>query len=285
MILVTGASGHLGKLIIENLLKKVPPAEVVGLVRDESKAADLKTKGVDLRIGDYRDPASMVAAFHGIEKLLLISSSDVTDRLEQHKNAIDVAKKAGVKHIYYTGVKMKDINESPLRPLLEDHFRTEDYIRENGFTYTFLQNTLYYETIPMYVGERVLETGIYFPAGEGKVAFATRADLAEAAAAVLTGIGHENKTYGLAGAESVSFTDIAHELSELSGKEVPYNSPVSDEFEASLKQFGLPEGVVQMSVLFAAGIKNNDFDLPDNTLEQILQRRPTGLKAFLKDSY
>lgn len=191
-----------------------------------------------------------------------------------------------MKHIFYTGVTMKDINTSALKPLLEDHFQTEDYIREMGLTYTFLQNTLYYDVIPMFLGEKVLETGVYFPAGEGKVAFATRSDLAEATATLLTGEGHENKTYNLTGLESVSFADIARELSAITGNEITYNSPDPKEFEATLRQFGLPEeGIVQMSVLFAAGMKNNDFDLPGNTLEQILGRRPQSLSDFLKEVY
>lgn len=285
MILVTGASGQLGEIVIDNLLKKMPAGEVAGLVRDESKAAGLKAKGVNIRVGDYHDPASMETAFQGVEKLLLISSSDFNNRLQQHKNAVDAAKKAGVKHIFYTGVTMKDINASPLRPLLEDHFQTEDYIREKGLKYTFLRNTLYFDVIPMFLGEKVLETGIYFPAEEGKVAFATRADLAEATALLLTGEGVENQTFHLTGAKAVSFADIARELSALTGKEVSYHSPEPKEFEATLKQFGLPEGIVQMSVLFAAGMKNNDFENTEDTLGDILGRKPKSLSDFLRETY
>ena len=285
MILVTGASGQLGEIVIDNLLKKMPAGEVAGLVRDESKAAGLKAKGVNIRVGDYHDPASMETAFQGVEKLLLISSSDFNNRLQQHKNAVDTAKKAGVKHIFYTGVTMKDINASPLRPLLEDHFQTEDYIREKGLKYTFLRNTLYFDVIPMFLGEKVLETGIYFPAEEGKVAFATRADLAEATALLLTGEGVENQTFHLTGAKAVSFADIARELSALTGKEVSYHSPEPKEFEATLKQFGLPEGIVQMSVLFAAGMKNNDFENTEDTLGDILGRKPKSLSDFLRETY
>src|SRR5680860_838392 len=118
MILVTGASGQLGKLVVENLLQRVPSGQVAGLVRDESKVTDLKAKGVDIRVGDYHDPASLESAFEGVDKLLFISSADFNDRLRQHKNVIDAAKKAGVKHVFYTGVKMKDISASPLKPLL-----------------------------------------------------------------------------------------------------------------------------------------------------------------------
>lgn len=285
MILVTGATGQLGGIVVENLLKNTPANEIAVLVRDENKAADLKAKGVEIRVGSYFDEASLKTALQGIDKLLLISSNDFNDRIGQHKNVIDAAKNAGVKHIFYTGVTMKDIETSPLKPLLADHYQTEDYIKASGLTYTFLQNSLYFEVVPMFVGAGVLETGIFFPAGEGKVAFAARQDLGEATATILSTEGHENKTYNLTGSEAYSFADIAAELSALTGKTVAYTSPESAAFEGMLKQFGLPEEIVVMSVLFAAGMKNNDFSSPSTTLEQFLGRKTTDLKAFLHATY
>ena len=164
------------------------------MVRDENKAADLKAKGVDVRVGNFRDAASLANAFNGIDKVLLISSSDLEDRLGQHKNVIDAAKNAGVKHIVYTGVSMVDVNNSALKDFMIDHYQTEDYIKASGMNYTFLQHNLYADVIPMFIGEKVLETGIFFPAGTGKVPFALRSEMGEAAANVLTGEGHENKT-------------------------------------------------------------------------------------------
>jgi NAD(P)H dehydrogenase (quinone) len=285
MILVTGATGQLGWIVVENLLKTTPASEIAVLVRDENKATDLKEKGVEIRVGTYFDKASLATALQGIDKVLLISSNDFNDRIGQHKNVVDAAKNAGVKHIFYTGVTMNDIENSPLKPLLADHFQTEDYIKESGLTYTFLQNSLYFEVVPMFVGAGVLETGIFFPAGEGKVAFSARQDLGEATATILSTEGHENKTYNLTGSEAYSFAEIAEELSSLTGKTVAYTSPESAAFEGMLKQFGLPEGIVVMSVLFAAGIKNNDFSSPSSTLEQFLGRKTTDLKTFLHATY
>lgn len=285
MILVTGATGQLGRVVIENLLKTTPASEVAVLVRDENNATDLKAKGVEIRVGTYFDKASLATALQGIEKVLLISSNDFNDRLGQHKNVIDAAKNAEVKHIFYTGVTMKDIETSPLKPLLGDHYQTEDYIKESGITYTFLQNSLYFEVVPMFIGAGVLETGIFFPAGDGRVAFAARQDLGEATATILSTEGHENKTYNLTGSDAYSFAEIAEELSSLTGKTVAYTSPEPAAFEGMLKQFGLPEGVVVMSVLFAASMKNDDFNLPNSTLEQFLGRKTTDLKAFLKATY
>mgnify|MGYP000315252784 CR=1 FL=1 len=284
-ILVTGATGHLGNIVVENLLKKVSAGQISTLVRDEAKAQALKAKGVTVNIGSYQDIHSLNNAMKGIDKVLLISSSDFNDRIGQHKNVVDAAKQAGVKHILYTGVTLKDIAASPLQTLLQDHFQTEDYIKESGLSFTFLQNSLYAEVIPMFVGEDVLKTGIFFPAGEGKVPFAVRKDLGEAIAIILAGEGHENKTYHLTASKTYSFADIAAELTTLSGKKVNYTSPEDDAFEDMLKQFGLPEEIVLMSVLFAKGIKNNDFNMADGTLESILGREQTDLRMFLKEAF
>ncbi|MCA0229359.1 MAG: SDR family oxidoreductase [Bacteroidetes bacterium] len=285
MILVTGATGQLGGSVVENLLKKIPASEVAVLVRDAAKAEHLAAQGVDIRVGSYFDKASLASALQGIEKVLLVSSNDFNDRLGQHKNVVDAAKNAGVKHILYTGIALKDINTSPLKPLFGDHFQTEDYIKESGLTYTFLQNSLYFEVIPQFVGAGVLETGVFFPAGEGKVAFASRQELGEITATILTTEGHENQTYPLTGSEAYSFAEIAAELSTLSGKNVPYINPEPAAFEGALKQFGLPDVIILMSVLFAAAVKNGDFDQPSPVLENILGRKTTTLSSFLKEAF
>jgi NAD(P)H dehydrogenase (quinone) len=284
-ILITGATGQLGHSVIEHLLKTTPAYLITALVRDESKAANLKAKGVNIAVGNYLDKASLENATKGIDKLLLISSSDFNDRIGQHKNVIDAAKKSGVKHILYTGVTMVDIENSPLKAFLSDHFLTEDYIKASGFTYTMLQNTLYTDVIPMFVGEQVINTGIFFPAGDGKVAFATRKDLAEATAKILTSEGHENKTYNLTNKVGSSFADVAAALSQLSGKTVGYISPDNEAFVGMLKSIGLPQPIIAMSEAFAAGIKNKDFEITSGTLESILGRKPTSLSDYLKETF
>jgi NAD(P)H dehydrogenase (quinone) len=285
MILVTGATGQLGQIVIEKLSEKIPTNQIAALVRDASKAEHLIAKGVNVRVGDYQNNESLLAAFQGIDRLLLISSNDFNDRLGQHKNAIDAAVKAGVKHVFYTGVTMNNINSSPLKPLLEEHYLTEAYIKASGLSYTFLQNSLYAEVIPMFLGENVIETGVFFPAGEGKVAFALREDLGEATANILVSEGHENQTYNLTGSEVISFAEVAAILSELSEKAVSYINPESEVFEGTLKQFGLPEPIIQMSVMFAAGIKNNDFNKTYDSLERFLGRKPTNIRTYLKAVY
>lgn len=285
MILVTGASGHLGSKIVENLLTQISPSEIAILVRDEEKAKVLKEKGVQIRVGDYTNPTSLVTAFKDVKKLILISSNDFNDRFGQHKNAIDAAKQVGVKHIIYTSMSMNDIETSPLKGFLEDHYQTEDYIKQNGFAYTMMQHSLYSDVIPMFIGEQVLETGVFFPAGEGRVAYASRNDLAEAIAKVALSDEFVNQNLPMTNIENYSYFDVAEILTELSGKEVTYISPTPEVFAETLKGYGLPEPIIQMSLGFAAGIKNNDFDKTYPNLETILGRKPQGLKDYLKSVY
>ena len=285
MILVTGATGQLGTIVVNELLKKVPAGEVAVLVRDKQKAAAYQQQGVSVSVATYQDTSALATALQGIEKVLLISSSDLNGRFEQHKNVVDAAKTAGVKHVLYTGITMQNATTSPLKDFVSDHFRTEEYIQANGFTYTFLQNSLYAEVIPMFAGPQAVETGIFFPAGEGKVSFAARQDLGEATANILATTGHENKTYQLTGTAAYSFAEVAATLSSLANKTVNYISPEPAAFEETLKGFGLPAEIIGMSLGFSAAIKHNDFEVVDTTLERLLGRTATDLTTYLKTAY
>jgi NAD(P)H dehydrogenase (quinone) len=285
MILITGASGNLGTTVIENLLKHVPADIISVLQRNQRKAKSFEEKGIRAYIGDYKNKESMVKALQGVTKLLLISSSS-PDALQEHKNVIDAAKETGVKHIYYTGGALnKNVKESHLGPLADSYITTENYIIESGLTYTIFQNGLYAETIPFFIGEQVLETGIYFPAGDGKASFAKRAEMGEAIANVLAAKGHENKIYLTTGLPSHSFSDIARMLSDLSGKEISYYSPQPQEFEIQLKEYGVNGEDIWFSSLFAAVIKNNEYDITDSDLEKLLGRKPTDLKTYLRETF
>jgi NAD(P)H dehydrogenase (quinone) len=184
MILVTGATGHLGTAVIQTLLEKTSANQIAALVRDESKASALKEKGVDIRVGSYDDPASLDKAMQGIETVLLIAGTDEGTRLRQHRNIVDAAKKAGVQCIAYTSRSLKDRN-TLVNKLMEGHFQTEDCIEASGLNYVLFCNVLYMDAIPQFVGERVLDTGIYFPTGQGRVPFALRSEMGEAIAHVL----------------------------------------------------------------------------------------------------
>ena len=219
MILVTGATGHLGNATINFLLNKVPASKVGALVRNKKKAAPLNAKGVQIISGDYDNYDSLVKAFNGVDKLLLISGNDVANRQQQHENVIKAAKEAGVKHIFYTSFTRKnETSSNPLGILASSHIETDRLIKESGIPYTIMLNGLYADALPMFFGEKVLEAGIVLPAGEGKAAFTSRLDIAEAAANLLTTDGHKNKTYELSNTENYSFEDAAGILTELSGK-------------------------------------------------------------------
>lgn len=285
MILVTGATGNLGKATVEFLVKKIPANEVAVLVRDADKANDLKNLGVDVRIGNYHDKDSLVKAFQGIEKVLLISSNDFNDRLGQQKKAVDAAKEAGVKHILYTGVSMQNSEKSALKPLMGEHFDTEKYILDSGLTYTFLRDNLYADVLPMFIGGQVLETGINFPAGNGRVPYSLRTEMAEAFANVLSSAGHENKTYEISNVESYSYQDIANALSAHSGKTVVYNDVSVADFSKALSEAGVPEEMIGFSLGFATATKDGDFDIPNTHLEQLLGRKPSSLDQFIGELY
>ena len=286
MILVTGATGHLGKATINFLLKKLPANQISALVRSEAKAAEFKEKGITVHIGDYADYDSMVKAFAGTDKLFLISSSDLEgDRSVQHINAIKAAKAAGVQHIVYTGIDLKDPGHTALAEVEDAHTKTADYLKTTGLRYTMLDNNLYADVLPQFLGEKVLETGVFFPAGTGKVPFATRMDMAEASANLLASDAYQENVYPFASDEVYSFDDVAKILSELSGKEVPYLNPTKETFITTMTKHGVPEAAAGFMAAFGEAIANDELDTKRTVLPSLLGRKPTSLKDYLKSVY
>jgi NAD(P)H dehydrogenase (quinone) len=287
MILITGATGHLGNAAIQSLLKKgVPPREITALVRDENKAANLSEQGVQLKIGNYNDYNSLVDALEGTRKLFLISSNDVTaDTLLQHKNAINAAKENGVQHIVYISQEIKDDLTTAIPFVIQVHRATSEYIKETGIAYTIFNDSLYADSIGKFSGEAFLENGIFFPAGDGKVPFVPRTDIGEAAAVVLTTPGHEYKTYAITGNNAYSFEDIAGFLTDITGKKVTYLKPDLDTYSDALINAGVPKEVVGFLGAFSTAIKNGEFDTQRSDLGDLLGRKPMELKEFLKITY
>lgn len=287
MILITGATGHFGTHTIDMLLKSgVAPSQIAALVRTPEKAAGLAEKGIVIRQGDYNDYNSLVAAMQGADKLLLISGDDIQNRLKQHENAIKAAKEAGVKHIVYTSFSRKNETENnPLGPVALSHIETEKLIKNSGIPYTLMQNGLYFDVLPLFFGEQVLETGIFLPTDNGKTAFATRSDMAEAAAKILTTQGHENKTYQTVGSQSYSMGDIAGILSNVTGKSVSYANPPAEVYTETLTNAGVPGEFVWMLSAFSEGIRVGEFESSLSDLEQLLGRKPTSAQAFLESVY
>jgi NAD(P)H dehydrogenase (quinone) len=287
MILVTGATGHLGNAAIRSLLEKgVPANKITALVRDENKAGNLSERGVQLKTGNYNDYNSLVDALEGVDKLFLISSNDVAaDMLLQHKNVINAAKENGVRHIVYISQEIKDDETTAIPFVIQVHRATAQYIKETGIAFTIFNDSLYADSIGKFAGEGFLKNGIFFPAGDGKVPFIPRTDIGEAAAVVLTTPGHEYKTYAITGINAYSFEDIAGFLTEITGEKVTYLKPDLDTYIDALGKAGVPKEVVGFLGAFSTAIRNGEFDTQRSDLEQLLGRKPTELKEFLKITY
>ncbi len=283
MILVTGATGGLGHQIIDFLLTTTSAAEIAALVRDVSKATNLVKRGVDVRQADYFDYPALVQAFRGIDKVLLVSTVAFTDRVRQHRNVIDAAKEAGVKHLFYTSIQrtthfvMQEVTESDLA--------TEAYLQASGLVYTILKNGYYFEGLGYLIGSEVPDAEILFPAGEGKIAFVKRTELAAATAALLTSEGHDNQEYTLSGSEAYSFHDIAREFSALAGRLITYKSSELAPYIAQKVAAGFPEVVAGFLAQWGAAAKHGMLAGTHDTVERLLGRQPTSLREYLKTTY
>ncbi len=280
MILITGANGHLGSQTIDFLLENNPNENIAGLVRSKEKGAELKEKGIEIRIGDYTDYSSIEKAVEGIDTLLLISSSTLEGRTEQHKNVIDAAKEAGVNQIFYTSIVEADKELSPLSP---DHAATEKHIKESGIPYTIYRHTFYMEFLPLFLGD-ALETGSWaFPSDGKAINLALRSEMAEALANGLAEPGkHLNSIYEITSKQAYTLDEIADMLSEASGTDITYRDISVSDFEQALTEAGLPEEQIAMSVMTAQTFVNGALDFTFDDMENLLGRKPTGLDTFIK---
>ena len=287
MILVTGATGNLGKATIHSLLNNGTDAkDIAALVRDETKGTALKSNGIQVKFGDYQDFESLRSAFQGVDKLLLVSSSsDIVHRFDQHKNVIDAAKEAGVSHIVYTGFDMKDLRKSSMVGDVQYHAYTTDYLKQMAVPYTVMNNTLYADMIPIISGKDILKNGISIPAGVGKVPFLPITEMAEALAVVLTTPGHENKEYVIAAETAFSFAEIADIISEITGTTIAYNQTEVMSYVAQLVQQGVSEDDAAYLARFAGAIARGEFDTNKSDVKQLLGRTTTSLPDFLRNIY
>ena len=243
-ILVTGASGQLGKLVIAYLLKTTPASQIAATVRNSKAAAELSAQGVEVFAADYTKPETLDAAFAGVSRLLLIPSSEVGQRFPQHRNAIEAAKRAGVKLIAYTSVLHAET--SPLG-LAEEHRQTEALLRTSGVPFAVLRNGWYTENYTASIPAALAHGVLLGCAGDGRIASATRADYAEAAAAVLTaGEDQAGRVYELAGDELYTLAQLAAEIARQSGKPVAYQNLPEADYKGALLGAGLPEGLAAL---------------------------------------
>lgn len=239
IIAVTGATGQLGRLVVERLKNKVPADQIITLVRSPAKIADM---GVAARVFDYARPGTLAPALEGVDKLLFISSSEIGQRVEQHRNVVAAAKAAHVQHLVYTSLLHAD--RSPVS-LAEAHRATEAAIAGSGIPASILRNGWYTENYTASVPAALINGAFVGSAGEGRISLATRVDYADAAVSVLTGSHHEGKTYELAGDEAHTLAEFAAELSRQAGREIPYKDLPREAYAAILKRAGLPHGLAE----------------------------------------
>jgi NAD(P)H dehydrogenase (quinone) len=244
-IVVTGATGQLGRLVLAELKRIAPNARLVGVARDAAKAKDLAASGVEIRTADYNNPASLTTALAGADKVLLISANEVGKRLAQHRNVVDAAKAAGVKLIGYTSILRADT--SPMG-LAVEHLGTEKYIRASGVPFVFLRNGWYTENYTGSIGAALQHGVILGSARTGRISAAARADYAAAAAVIFAADAKSQagKVYELAGDSAFTMAEYAAEVSRQSGKTVAYNDLPEAEYKGALAGFGLPEPVAAM---------------------------------------
>jgi NAD(P)H dehydrogenase (quinone) len=243
-ILVTGASGQLGRLVIADLLKTTPAGQIAALVRSEKAAASLSALGVSVRHGDYNDVGALQKAFVGIDRLLLISSSQIGQRAAQHRKAIDAARRAQVKLLAYTSVLHAPTS---VLGLAEEHRETEAMLGQSGVPFVLLRNGWYTENYAASIPSALAHGAFVGSAGEGRISSAARADYAAAAAAVLASDANPaGRTYELAGDASYTLSQFAQELSRQAGKAIAYRNLPEAEFQAVLVGAGLPGPVAAL---------------------------------------
>lgn len=273
---VTGATGQLGRLVVEKLKEKGLAENVVALVRSPQKAGDL---GVEAREFDYSNPEKLGDALQGIEKLILISGNELGQRATQHANVIEAAKKTGVKWIVYTSLLHADTSTLSLAP---EHFATEKTLKASGLPYTILRNGWYTENYTGSVAGAVAAGAFIGSAGNGKISSAARADFADAAVEVITGEGHQGKTYELAGDNSYTLADLAAEISKQSGKVIPYNNLPETEYAKILKSFGIPERFADAIAGWDIGASKGDLLDESHQLSKLIGKPTTPLAETVK---
>ncbi|WP_441250674.1 SDR family oxidoreductase [Kitasatospora sp. McL0602] len=277
MIVVTGATGQLGRHVVEGLLARTPAGEIAVAVRDAEKAADWAGLGVSVRVVDYDRPETLAAAFGAGDKVLLISSNVIGSRTPQHRAVVDAAKAAGVALLAYTGI----LGGTEFG-LADEHKETEALILASGLPYVFLRNGWYTENYTAHAAGAVEHGEVVGSNRGGRVATAARRDYADAAVAVLTGAGHENRAYELSGDVAWSLGEYAAELSAQSGRPVVHRELTAAEYHAVLVSTGMPAGFADVFVDVEAGIERGELARTTGDLARLIGRPTTPLADTVK---
>ncbi|SIT83295.1 SDR family oxidoreductase [Pontibacter indicus] len=274
---ITGATGHLGRLVVAKMKEKGAAGDLVALVRSPQKAADL---GIEAREADYDKPETLNRALEGIDTLLLISGSEVGKRAKQHQHIIDAAKQNGVQRIVYTSLLHADTSSVSLAT---EHRATEQALKASGIPHTLLRNGWYTENYTGSIQGALGGGAVIGSAGEGRISAATREDYAEAAVAVLTSEGHEGKVYELAGDEAFTLKEYAAELSRQTGRDIPYKNLPEAEYAAALAGFGIPEEMAKAIAGWDISVSKNDLYDDSRQLSKLIGRPTTSLSEAVAD--
>ena len=281
MIVVTGATGQLGRLVIQALLKTQSASDIVAAVRSPEKAADLAALGVQVRRADYNEPATLDSAFKGANKLLLISSNELGQRAVQHRAAIDAAKRNGVQLIGYTSVLRA--GTSPLG-LAGEHRETEEALRTSGVPFVLLRNGWYTENYTGSLASALEHGAILGSAGDGKIASAARVDYAEAAALAMTRDAQAGRVYELAGDSAYTLAELAAEVTRQSGKKVEYRNLSEADYKAALIEVGLPEALAALLSDSSTGASKGALFDDGHQLSQLIGRPTTPLATVVAEA-
>jgi len=279
MIVITGATGQLGRLVIAALLKKIPAASLVAVVRNVEKAKDIAALGVQVRQADYNQPESWNAALQGADKVLLISSSDIGQRTRHHRAVIDAAKHAGVKLLAYTSVLHADTS---VLGLAGEHRETEAAIRASGLPFVLLRNGWYTENYAVGIPTALSLGAVYGCTGDGRISSATRADYAEAAAVVLTRDNPAGKVYELAGDTSYTLSEFAAEISRQSSKAINYVNLPEAEYKKALLSAGLPEFLAELLANSDTGVSKGALFDDSKQLSKLIGRPTSALETAIR---
>lgn len=281
-IFVTGATGKLGGLVVDDLLRRTSSDNIIAGVRSASTetAEGLRAKGIELRVADYDEPGTLTTAFKGVDRLLLVSSNAIGRRLEQHKNVIHAAKQAGIGLVAYTSILHADT--SPLPPAAE-HLPTEAALKEAGLPFVLLRNGWYTENYGFTI-KPALKNGVYpGNAGDGRSSAASRKDYAEAAAIVLSTPGHKGKTYELAGDDAFSLGELCAAVSDLAGRTIIYRNVPEQELAEALRQFGFPDAMATALAAWDAAIAKGGLEDHSHQLSQLIGRPTTPFRDTIRE--
>lgn len=292
-IIVTGASGQFGRAAAKLLLKKVPSKDLIFTTRKPQELTELIARGANVRKADFDDPAGLDMAFRGGDRMLLISTARVGTRVGQHRNAIEAAKRAGIRHIVYTSLLNADREDNPALVKL-DHRATEEILERSGLAWTFLRDSQYSEAVAMAMAPVALQAGRHFgSSAEGKVAYVSREDCVESAVSVLTTPGHERTAYDLTGPELFTQRSTMELVSELAGKPIEY-VPVDDEgMFAVFDALGVPRHASDDPtsapipwcstdmVSFSRSIREGFFDVVSDHVQRLTGHPPRTLREVL----